>query len=177
MIPKGHWEIPSWISKELMAESADMLTEKGVQYSKLESYHQMCRWNSGKFYEHPALKDIRWYWRVEPKVQYITRSAPFPNIEILIVQIVSSAMSTTMCSATWRTTTKPTASSSTSTTRLNQLRHSGHRRSSSSPSTPSTCTPTTPSSGSPTRTTGHCTTRKLTATQPATSGVTLRLPT
>lgn len=76
MIPKGHWEIPSWISKDLMAESADMLTEKGVQYSKLESYHQMCRWNSGKFYEHPALKDIRWYWRVEPKVQYATCSAP-----------------------------------------------------------------------------------------------------
>lgn len=55
-----------------MAESAEILIEKKVQYAKLESYHQMCRWNSGKFYEHPALKDVRWYWRVEPKVQYVT---------------------------------------------------------------------------------------------------------
>lgn len=53
----------------MMRESAEILTEKKVQYSKLESYHQMCRWNSGKFYEHPALADVRWYWRVEPKVQ------------------------------------------------------------------------------------------------------------
>lgn len=70
IIPKEHWEIPSWISKDLMKESAEILTEKKVQYSKLESYHQMCRWNSGKFYEHPALADVRWYWRVEPKVHF-----------------------------------------------------------------------------------------------------------
>jgi len=30
----------------------------------------MCRWNSGMFYKHPALKDIRYYWRVEPKVHF-----------------------------------------------------------------------------------------------------------
>lgn len=53
-----------------MKESADMLDEKGVQYAQMKSYHQMCRWNSGKFYHHPALKDIRWYWRVEPKVHF-----------------------------------------------------------------------------------------------------------
>merc|ERR1712113_1059935 len=26
--------------------------------------------NSGMFYKHPALKDYRYYWRVEPKAQY-----------------------------------------------------------------------------------------------------------
>jgi mannosyltransferase len=30
----------------------------------------MCRWNSGLFYKHPALENIRWYWRVEPKVHF-----------------------------------------------------------------------------------------------------------
>ncbi|CUS08456.1 unnamed protein product [Tuber aestivum] len=70
VIPKDHWEIPSWINNDLMAESAKLLEEKKVQYSGLKSYHQMCRWNSGKFYDHPALKDIRWYWRVEPKVHF-----------------------------------------------------------------------------------------------------------
>ena len=46
------------------------MVENGVQFAKMDSYHQMCRWNSGKFYHHPALKDIRWYWRVEPKVHF-----------------------------------------------------------------------------------------------------------
>ena len=30
----------------------------------------MCRWNSGMFYRHPALAKYRWYWRVEPEVQF-----------------------------------------------------------------------------------------------------------
>lgn len=36
----------------------------------MPSYHQMCRWNSGLFYKHPALADTRWYWRVEPSVHF-----------------------------------------------------------------------------------------------------------
>ena len=31
----------------------------------------MCRWYAGFFYKHPALKDFRYYWRVEPNVQYV----------------------------------------------------------------------------------------------------------
>ena len=30
----------------------------------------MCRWNSGLFYKHPALADMQFYWRVEPKVHF-----------------------------------------------------------------------------------------------------------
>ncbi|KAI5780909.1 glycolipid 2-alpha-mannosyltransferase-domain-containing protein [Geopyxis carbonaria] len=70
LIPTDHWEMPSWINRDIMDESAAILHENGVQYSGLDSYHKMCRWNSGKFYHHPALKDIRWYWRVEPKVHF-----------------------------------------------------------------------------------------------------------
>jgi mannosyltransferase len=30
----------------------------------------MCRWNSGMFYKHPALKEYRYYWRIEPNVKF-----------------------------------------------------------------------------------------------------------
>lgn len=70
VIPKEHWEVPSWIDQNLFEESAKLLEEKGVQYASKVSYHQMCRWNSGMFYKHPALKDVQYYWRVEPKVHF-----------------------------------------------------------------------------------------------------------
>lgn len=70
VIPKEHWEVPSWINMDLFHESAQILKEQDVQYSNLLSYHQMCRWNSGLFYKHPALEHVRYYWRVEPKVHF-----------------------------------------------------------------------------------------------------------
>lgn len=70
IIPKEHWDIPSWINKDMMKESAKLLEEQNVQYASLQSYHQMCRWNSGLFYKHPALLDMQYYWRVEPNVHF-----------------------------------------------------------------------------------------------------------
>ncbi|KAH9831110.1 glycosyltransferase family 15 protein [Teratosphaeria destructans] len=70
VIPKEHWEIPSWINNDLMEESANILQEQRVQYAHLKSYHQMCRWNSGFFYKHPDLLDMQYYWRVEPNVHF-----------------------------------------------------------------------------------------------------------
>lgn len=69
-IPKEHWEIPSWINQDLMRESANILQEQDIQYAHMQSYHQMCRWNSGLFYKHPELQDISYYWRVEPNVHF-----------------------------------------------------------------------------------------------------------
>ncbi|OJK04940.1 hypothetical protein ASPACDRAFT_74468 [Aspergillus aculeatus ATCC 16872] len=69
-VPKEHWEVPEWIDMDLFRESAQLLKEKGIQYSDKISYHQMCRWNSGLFYQHPALQNYRYYWRVEPKVKF-----------------------------------------------------------------------------------------------------------
>lgn len=70
IIPKEHWEIPPWINRDMMKESAELLADQGVQYAGMESYHQMCRWNSGMFYKHPALLDMQYYWRVEPNVHF-----------------------------------------------------------------------------------------------------------
>ncbi|KAI9767022.1 MAG: hypothetical protein M1840_005981 [Geoglossum simile] len=70
LIPKEHWDVPSWINNDIFQESAKILTEHDVQYADKMSYHKMCRWNSGMFYKHPALKDVRYYWRVEPNVHF-----------------------------------------------------------------------------------------------------------
>ncbi|KAK3904294.1 glycosyltransferase [Staphylotrichum tortipilum] len=70
LIPDEHWEVPSWINHDLFVESAKILKEQEVQYADMVSYHQMCRWNSGLFYKHPALADMQYYWRVEPKVHF-----------------------------------------------------------------------------------------------------------
>jgi len=69
-LPEEHWAVPSWINQDLFTESANILEEQDVQYAHMLSYHQMCRWNSGLFYKHPALKDMQYYWRVEPKVHF-----------------------------------------------------------------------------------------------------------
>jgi hypothetical protein len=55
---------------DLFRESAQILEEENIQYASKISYHQMCRWNSGMFYKHPALEKYRYYWRIEPKVQF-----------------------------------------------------------------------------------------------------------
>ncbi|RDA94397.1 hypothetical protein CP533_2261 [Ophiocordyceps camponoti-saundersi (nom. inval.)] len=70
LIPEEHWATPSWIDQRIYDESTKLLEEKGVQYAQKISYHQMCRWNSGMFYKHPALANFRYYWRVEPKVHF-----------------------------------------------------------------------------------------------------------
>ncbi|CUS11272.1 unnamed protein product [Tuber aestivum] len=82
VISKDHWAIPSWTNNDLMAESAKLLEEKKVHYSRLKSYHQMCRWNSERFHDHPALKDIRRYWRVEPKVEYLLLRCGLRRVQV-----------------------------------------------------------------------------------------------
>ncbi|KAJ5831838.1 hypothetical protein N7474_000149 [Penicillium riverlandense] len=70
LVPEEHWKVPEWISMDIFKESAELLKEQNIQYSDMVSYHQMCRWNSGFFYKHPALKEYRWYWRIEPNVKF-----------------------------------------------------------------------------------------------------------
>ncbi|KAI9720328.1 MAG: hypothetical protein M1828_005712 [Chrysothrix sp. TS-e1954] len=70
LVPREHWEMPPWINHDLFMESARMLAEQEIQYADMMSYHQMCRWQSGVFPHHPALKDVNYYWRVEPNVHF-----------------------------------------------------------------------------------------------------------
>ncbi|MCJ1341119.1 hypothetical protein MMC09_006415 [Bachmanniomyces sp. S44760] len=70
LIPKEHWDKPAWINDDLFQESVKILDEQNVQYAGKISYHNMCRWNSGMFYKHPALANMQYYWRVEPNVEF-----------------------------------------------------------------------------------------------------------
>ncbi|KAF2021375.1 glycosyltransferase family 15 protein [Aaosphaeria arxii CBS 175.79] len=72
LVPADHWKIPDWINMDLYHESVALLTDDDhrVQYMEKTSYHQMCRWNSGMFSQHPALADYQYYWRVEPNVHF-----------------------------------------------------------------------------------------------------------
>ncbi|KAH7135307.1 alpha-1,2 mannosyltransferase KTR1 [Dendryphion nanum] len=72
LVPAEHWDMPSWINRDLFQESISLLTDDQhkVQYMEKQSYHQMCRWNSGLFSEHPALASYQYYWRVEPNVHF-----------------------------------------------------------------------------------------------------------
>ena len=35
-----------------------------------ESYHHMCRFYSGQFYDHSALQPFQYFWRIEPGVLF-----------------------------------------------------------------------------------------------------------
>lgn len=70
LIEKKDWDAPRWIDKDRAKKAGKKLEEAGVRYGAMESYHKMCRWNSGMFYKHKAMDDYDWYWRVEPDTQY-----------------------------------------------------------------------------------------------------------
>ncbi|KIW15845.1 hypothetical protein PV08_05895 [Exophiala spinifera] len=69
-IPKEHWDVPDSVDRDTMARRMAEMLSQGVKHASDLSYHQMCRWYSGFFYKHPALDNIRYYWRVEPWIQF-----------------------------------------------------------------------------------------------------------
>ena len=70
-IPASDWDIPSVVISTDMEQAMVNMESRGIQYASKVSYHQMCRWYSGFFYKHSALKDMRYYWRVEPNIKYV----------------------------------------------------------------------------------------------------------
>ncbi|GAA5951664.1 hypothetical protein JCM8115_005212 [Rhodotorula mucilaginosa] len=69
-IPKKYWGYPSWINQTHAAEERQKMVDEGVIYGGSESYRHMCRFNSGFFFEQEVLEKYKWYWRVEPGVEY-----------------------------------------------------------------------------------------------------------
>ncbi|KAA8916640.1 hypothetical protein TRICI_001266 [Trichomonascus ciferrii] len=65
------WEEPEWIDRKKAQKLGQKMREDDdVQHANEQSYKRMCRWNSGKFYNHPELDKYHYYWRVEPKTSY-----------------------------------------------------------------------------------------------------------
>lgn len=70
LVPKEHWGYPSWIDQAKAAEERKKMAADGIIYAESESYRHMCRYQSGFFFRHPEMLKYRYYWRVEPDVDF-----------------------------------------------------------------------------------------------------------
>lgn len=70
LIPKEHWSYPAFIDQEKARAERQLMEDDGVIYGGMESYRHMCRFNSGFFYKHPIMMEYKYYWRVEPHVEF-----------------------------------------------------------------------------------------------------------
>jgi len=64
------WGFPDWVDPKVAKEGIAKQGDAAVMYGGLESYHAMCRFYSGFFFNHPLLLKYEWYWRVEPEITY-----------------------------------------------------------------------------------------------------------
>lgn len=65
------WGFPEWIDDvDELKESIAQQGDRAIMYGGLETYHHMCRFFSGFFFNHPLLLKYDWYWRVEPEVKF-----------------------------------------------------------------------------------------------------------
>ncbi|CCE79191.1 Piso0_001239 [Millerozyma farinosa CBS 7064] len=71
-IPSNLWDKPEIIDPEKQKKLMDELASKDIAYAQKESYHNMCRFYSGTFYKLPELQKFKYYWRIEPDVDFYT---------------------------------------------------------------------------------------------------------
>lgn len=64
------WNKPSNIDTEREKVAMERLEKEHVAYAKKASYHNMCRFYSGGFYNLPELQQYKYYWRIEPSVRF-----------------------------------------------------------------------------------------------------------
>ncbi|KAK7057933.1 glycosyltransferase family 15 protein [Favolaschia claudopus] len=68
LIPHEHWFQPSWIDESKASAARQAMGP--LFYGHSVSYRNMCRFQSGFFFRHPLLQQYKYYWRVEPDVQF-----------------------------------------------------------------------------------------------------------
>ncbi|PVU99641.1 hypothetical protein BB559_000540 [Furculomyces boomerangus] len=70
LIPQEHWEVPDSIDMEKTKVEFEKLVSQDIVYGGSLSYRQMCRFNSGFFYKHPLVQNLKYYWRLEPNIDF-----------------------------------------------------------------------------------------------------------
>ncbi|KZV61061.1 glycosyltransferase family 15 protein [Peniophora sp. CONT] len=70
LIPREDWFQPDWIDEDKAKKSREKMEKNKVIYGGSVPYRNMCRYNSGFFYRHPLMMKYRYYWRVEPDVNF-----------------------------------------------------------------------------------------------------------
>lgn len=81
VIPPSKWKFPNGDTPEFK-ESIESQGDRSIMYGNMQSYHSMCRFYSGYFFEHPLVKNLDWYWRVEPDVDFYCDLTYDPFIEM-----------------------------------------------------------------------------------------------
>lgn len=81
-VPQEHWEFPNTIDKDLLDESIESQGDRSIMYGNMPSYHKMCRFYSGHFFDHPLVAKREWYWRVEPDVKFFCDLTYDPFVEM-----------------------------------------------------------------------------------------------
>ncbi|KAJ9055748.1 hypothetical protein DSO57_1000606 [Entomophthora muscae] len=78
LVPSEHWSYPAFIDQGKAKHKREQMKRDGVMHGDKESYHHMCRFESGFFFLHNLTLEYDYYWRVEPGVSLcdITRD-PF----------------------------------------------------------------------------------------------------
>ncbi|POY70300.1 hypothetical protein BMF94_6699 [Rhodotorula taiwanensis] len=76
LVPKEHWEEPAWIDETKAAAARQKMAEEKVIYGDSKVYRRMCRYESGFFYRHELLRPYKYYWRLDPNVQYCASREP-----------------------------------------------------------------------------------------------------
>ncbi|KAK1759836.1 glycolipid 2-alpha-mannosyltransferase 1 [Echria macrotheca] len=82
VIERKDWGFPSWMDVDAARIQMKAQEAKNIYNGGKESYHHMCRFFSGTFYEAEALKKYKWYWRVEPGVEYTCAITYDPFVEM-----------------------------------------------------------------------------------------------
>lgn len=77
------WGYPEWIDTKVAKEGVAKQGDAAIMYGSMESYHFMCRFYSGHFYNHPLLAKYEWYWRLEPEVSYFCDMTYDPFLEMI----------------------------------------------------------------------------------------------
>ncbi|KAJ2726647.1 alpha 1,2-mannosyltransferase 2.4.1 [Coemansia sp. Benny D115] len=68
-LPKSHWDMPEYVTEEKVSEALEYNKDRYLYGGSL-SYRKMCRFQSGFIHKHPLLKNLDYYWRIEPSVHY-----------------------------------------------------------------------------------------------------------
>ncbi|KAI5969591.1 omh4 [Candida margitis] len=82
LIDMQDWEFSKDIPEAELHEWIESQGDRELLYGNLKSYHKMCRFYSGKFYLHPLVKQLDWYWRVEPNIEFYCDLTYDPFIEM-----------------------------------------------------------------------------------------------
>lgn len=69
-VPRSMWDYPEFIDREAAKQSIKEQGKMDLLNAGRESYHHMCRFYSGLFYDHPALQKYEYFWRIEPEVMF-----------------------------------------------------------------------------------------------------------